>query len=139
VAGGRALTPVSTTPPLAGVFFCEEIMASPSITCPRCGRTSYHPKDIQYSYCGYCHVFNSKENQMDTINMADELWAWVTEYPDGSVSLIVTTAIIEGTMLPLIGRSEGAIRKMEPLARVHGKTHNQKVWFRRYVKTEDFP
>lgn len=27
----------------------------PSITCPRCGRTSYHPGDIENSYCGYCH------------------------------------------------------------------------------------
>lgn len=27
----------------------------PSITCPTCGRTSYHPDDIRYKYCGYCH------------------------------------------------------------------------------------
>jgi len=26
-----------------------------SITCPRCGRTSYHPKDIAEGYCGRCH------------------------------------------------------------------------------------
>jgi ribosomal protein S27AE len=26
-----------------------------SYTCPRCGRTSYHPDDIREGYCGACH------------------------------------------------------------------------------------
>jgi hypothetical protein len=26
-----------------------------SITCPSCGRTSHHPKDIEEGYCGFCH------------------------------------------------------------------------------------
>jgi ribosomal protein S27AE len=26
-----------------------------SITCPRCGRTSYNPTDIDEGYCGACH------------------------------------------------------------------------------------
>ena len=25
------------------------------ITCPRCGRTSYHPDDVREGYCGNCH------------------------------------------------------------------------------------
>lgn len=29
-----------------------------SITCPRCGMTSYHPRDIQERYCGNCHQFH---------------------------------------------------------------------------------
>jgi anaerobic ribonucleoside-triphosphate reductase len=24
-------------------------------TCPRCGRTSYHPDDRRHGYCGACH------------------------------------------------------------------------------------
>lgn len=28
---------------------------APSFTCPRCGRTSYHPDDIAEGYCGACH------------------------------------------------------------------------------------
>lgn len=28
-----------------------------SFTCPRCWRTSYHPDDEQYGYCGNCHDF----------------------------------------------------------------------------------
>jgi hypothetical protein len=27
----------------------------PRITCPRCGRTSYHPTDVEQGYCGHCH------------------------------------------------------------------------------------
>jgi ribosomal protein S27AE len=25
-----------------------------SITCPRCGMTSFHPKDVEQGYCGRC-------------------------------------------------------------------------------------
>jgi coenzyme F420-reducing hydrogenase alpha subunit len=27
----------------------------PSITCPTCGKTSYHPEDIKQRFCGACH------------------------------------------------------------------------------------
>lgn len=29
----------------------------PSITCPECGLTSYHPRDIENRYCVNCHIF----------------------------------------------------------------------------------
>ncbi len=29
-----------------------------SITCLRCKRTSYHPRDVEHHYCGFCHVFH---------------------------------------------------------------------------------
>lgn len=32
---------------------------SDSITCPRCGQTSYNPKDIEYRYCGACHQYHA--------------------------------------------------------------------------------
>lgn len=32
--------------------------ATPSTTCPKCGRTSYHPEDIRNRYCGACHLFH---------------------------------------------------------------------------------
>jgi ribosomal protein L37E len=31
----------------------------PSITCPRCGWTSYNPNDIREGYCGHCHAWTS--------------------------------------------------------------------------------
>lgn len=31
----------------------------PTITCPRCGRTSYSEGDIQQKYCGFCHWWTS--------------------------------------------------------------------------------
>lgn len=34
-------------------------MGQPSVTCPVCGMTSYHPDDVQHGYCGNCHDFTS--------------------------------------------------------------------------------
>lgn len=31
----------------------------PSITCPRCGATSYHPEDKRQGYCAICTDFTS--------------------------------------------------------------------------------
>lgn len=31
-----------------------------SITCPRCGMTSYNPNDVREKYCGNCHEFHEK-------------------------------------------------------------------------------
>lgn len=31
--------------------------SQPSITCPVCKMTSYHPEDIRQGYCGNCHDF----------------------------------------------------------------------------------
>jgi hypothetical protein len=30
----------------------------PSITCPKCKRTSFNPGDIRYRYCGACHEYH---------------------------------------------------------------------------------
>ena len=76
--------------------------------------------------------------EMPSINMADDLWAWVTEYPDGSIGLIGYTYIREGVMVPLIGRNEKAVRMMEQPAREHGAAFNQRIWLRRYTKAEDY-
>lgn len=32
------------------------------ITCLRCGRTSYHPQDVQQRYCGACRRFHDEKN-----------------------------------------------------------------------------
>ena len=75
---------------------------------------------------------------MNDMKLADELWAWVTEYGDGTCGLIATVLPGMGTT-PLIGRSEKSIRAMETLARQHGFVLDQKVFLRKYVKAEDFP
>lgn len=36
----------------------DETGTRPSISCPRCQRTSWHPKDVETGYCGACHLFN---------------------------------------------------------------------------------
>lgn len=35
----------------------------PYIHCYGCGNTSYHPKDIEEAYCGYCHKFHGHHQQ----------------------------------------------------------------------------
>ena len=31
-----------------------------SITCPKCGMTSFNPNDIREGYCGNCHDWTGK-------------------------------------------------------------------------------
>jgi ribosomal protein S27AE len=43
---------------LTGVMVAYDELFVPSITCPKCGRTSYHPKDIAEHYCGVCGYYD---------------------------------------------------------------------------------
>jgi hypothetical protein len=38
-----------------------------SITCLRCGRTSWHPKDVEQHYCASCHIFHDDVLPMFTV------------------------------------------------------------------------
>lgn len=46
--------------PLWGVqtFEMVEDRGSTGIKCLRCGRTSFHPQDVEHRYCGHCHEFH---------------------------------------------------------------------------------
>lgn len=37
----------------------------PSITCPVCGKTSYHANDIEYGYCASCHAYTTDRAYAD--------------------------------------------------------------------------
>lgn len=39
---------------------------APSITCPRCKRTSYNVNDIEQRYCGYCRRYHFEVDAVDT-------------------------------------------------------------------------
>jgi hypothetical protein len=39
--------------------FAPVVQDQPSITCPRCRATSYHPADIAEGYCGRCHEWTA--------------------------------------------------------------------------------
>ena len=41
---------------LIGIILLDK---EPSITCPKCGMTSFHPQDISHRFCGNCHQFHS--------------------------------------------------------------------------------
>jgi hypothetical protein len=81
---------------------------------------------------------NDEDEVPVDLNMADELWVWVTEYPDGSIGTV--GGIIPGmSMVPLMGRSEHHVRRLEYVANSHAIGTGQRVWLRRYAKAEDFP
>jgi hypothetical protein len=40
-------------------------MTRPSVTCPLCGMTSYHPEDIRQGYCGNCHDWTGVATHRD--------------------------------------------------------------------------
>lgn len=39
--------------------------AEASITCPRCGRTSWNPNDVLNRYCGACHLFHDQMEEQN--------------------------------------------------------------------------
>lgn len=72
-----------------------------SITCPKCGMTSYNPNDEREKYCGNCHQFHDEMKKMpdadtlrhyiDTIlnEAEDKLTDWERSFLD-SVDLQLT-------------------------------------------------
>jgi hypothetical protein len=68
----------------------------PSITCPVCGMTSYHPKDVEHAYCGNCHEYTGnpdgciraylrKRGEVPTIDRVARLViAWFEQREAGS-------------------------------------------------------
>jgi hypothetical protein len=67
---------------------------------------------------------------------ADQLWVWMTEYPDGTIGTV-------GAFTPRMGhiqlsaRSLEIAEKMRPLAQSHAMQSGQRVWLRRYRMDED--
>lgn len=39
-----------------------------SITCPRCGMTSFHPMDIKEGYCNNCHDWTSEKGEENAVS-----------------------------------------------------------------------
>jgi ribosomal protein L37E len=38
----------------------------PNITCPVCGMTSYHPRDIEMGWCAKCNAYTRPVDPMET-------------------------------------------------------------------------
>jgi len=56
-------------------FYHNLSMDNPSsITCPLCGMTSYHPKDVEHRYCGNCYQFHDMlTGKVDTSDLLIEM------------------------------------------------------------------
>lgn len=55
---------LETEPDTGGGVTLDELEAYHSrvgdaelFTCPKCGRTSHHPMDARFGYCGHCHDY----------------------------------------------------------------------------------
>jgi hypothetical protein len=87
-----------------------------SITCHRCGRTSYNLEDVANLYCGACHRFHDDS----------ELAMWAVydhpaDYPDCFVARLFRFERPTGIVIPAPTlaslRDELAIRGLTPLQR----------------------
>jgi len=69
----------------------------PSITCPVCGMTSHHPKDIEHGWCGRCHDYTANpdgcvraylatrgETNVDPVRVHDLVLRWFKSRIPGS-------------------------------------------------------
>lgn len=67
-----------------------------SITCPRCGATSYHPEDVRQGYCARCHWWTS-DPQLGQIEPPGEPELADQHYrPERVVGLVVAIALFYG-------------------------------------------
>jgi hypothetical protein len=42
----------------------EVIKAGAAIRCLICGLTSWHPDDVRFKYCGYCHNYHDQMERL---------------------------------------------------------------------------
>lgn len=55
----------------------KDVKPVPSITCPHCGRKSFHPMDIQFRFCGICSWHDhpvSRETRQGVEALNKRLW-----------------------------------------------------------------
>ena len=113
-----------------------------SFTCPRCGRTSYHPEDIRWGYCGNCHDYTRAERtersilfdtslpwlrqpEHDHVLSCPGCWSWqlhytdqvATEWPDG---LKAFEDMVEAILREHVGKECSAPQLVHFLAKQRG-------------------
>ena len=78
---------------------------SPSITCPVCAKTSYHPQDIKHGWCAYCERYTTDtgkpmssqdyvQRKVDALNAevkSGSPWRWFQCAACGDLCLTRTT------------------------------------------------
>ena len=109
-------------------------MSQPSITCPRCGRTSWNENDVRERYCGACHQFHDFMGGDLSMLFHDaknakpitELWAWVSVDEDGNEGIIAAPIVPGMGTTPLVFSKRELTMRFESHARdatrLFGKT-----------------
>jgi hypothetical protein len=62
------------------------VVGQPSITCPKCRRTSHHPQDVEHRYCGWCHEFHDGDGPKIIAIWRDATRALWDEHATGTMS-----------------------------------------------------
>lgn len=72
----HAINGKSTCPQAPEAEPMEETVQEASITCPRCGMTSFNPNDVSEGYCGNCHDYTGQDNPGSKVFYTQ----WIADY-----------------------------------------------------------
>jgi hypothetical protein len=67
------------------------------------------------------------------IEMGEQLWAWVSRYPDGSIGTVGARMPGMAGFVPLVMRSRETAEQLRAIARAHAEASGQRVWLREYT------
>lgn len=110
-------------------------MSEPSITCPNCGRTSYHPEDIKQKYCGACHAFH------DEMKIGDTLTALMVKDKDGTRTIFALSTRVSVLPLPFVFAEKAAfdrsmVKAASTIRRLRSEGYVFEVCTYRFEKSE---
>lgn len=82
-----------------------------STTCPACGKTSYHPKDIEYGYCAFCNEFTGTETPLDLMDKLVLLLSSAERADDGPLTVAKWNELRAKTLDELVNISREALER----------------------------
>jgi hypothetical protein len=85
-----------------------------SFTCPRCERTSYHPKDVEHGYCGACHAHTGADEVIVMYDVPVEVYV---DKARGVVTRVVIAdeaTALRDTSMPVVDLDAVSIAENAP-------------------------
>lgn len=85
---------------------------TPSITCPVCAKTSYHPKDIEFGYCAFCNEFTTTSAPVNLMDKLVLLLSSAERAEDGPFTVERWNKMRDATLAELANISINALAKL---------------------------
>lgn len=82
-----------------------------SITCPECGKTSYHPKDIEFGYCAFCNEFTTASTPLNLMDRLVLLLSSAERAVDGPLTVSKWNELCTETLAELMTISREALQR----------------------------